>query len=93
MVVCGRRQINDLPMAYAAFGDDVIGEFPHVATASLQHRHFHAPLVIQMNVQRRLREIVMIVEIARQPFRQFALMMIVDINKSGDALLQSTGLG
>ena len=92
MVVRGRRQIDDLPMAHAAFGDDVIGEFPHVASASLQDRHFHATLVIQMNVQRRLREIMMIVEVARQPFWQIALMVVVDINKSGDALLQFTGL-
>ena len=92
VVVRGRRQIDDLSMAHAAFGDDAIGEFPPVAAASLQDRHFHATLVIQMNVQRRLREIMMIVEVARQPFWQFALMVVVDINQSGDALLQPTGL-
>ena len=92
MVMCAPRQIHDLPVAHTAFGNNVIGEFPHIAAASLQDRHFHAPLVIQMNVQRRLREIMMIVEVARQPFWQFALVVVVDINEGGDALLQSTGL-
>jgi hypothetical protein len=40
-----------------------------------------------VDVQRGLREIMMIVEIARQPFWQFALMVVVHINEGGDALL------
>ena len=66
LVVMGdRRQINDLPVAYAPFGNDVIGELLHVGAASFQDRHLHAAFVIQVNVQRSLREVMMIVEIAR----------------------------
>lgn len=80
-------QIDDLPMAYAAFGNDMVGEFLHFAAASFQDRHLHASQMIEMNVQRRLREIMMIVKVARQPLWQFALMMVVNINEGGDALL------
>ena len=92
MVMCGRRQIDDLPMADAAFGNDMVCKLLHVASASFQDRDFHAALVIQMNVQRRLRKIMMIVEIARQPLRQFALMVVVDIDEGGDTWLWAAGL-
>ena len=72
-----RWQIDDLPVSHAA---------------SLQDRHLHALFVIQMNMERRLREIMMIVEVARQPFRQFALMVVVDIDQGGDALSGSADL-
>ena len=56
-------QVHHLPVAHATFGDDVIGELLHVGAASLEHCHLHATVVIQMNVQRCLREIVVIVEV------------------------------
>ena len=59
-----RRQINDLPVPHAAFGNDVIGKLPHVFTGSFKDRHLHAALVVQVDVKRRLREIMMIVETA-----------------------------
>ena len=43
------RQIDYLPMAYAAFGDDVIGEFLHVGPASFEDRHLHTAFVIQID--------------------------------------------
>jgi hypothetical protein len=92
MIMYDPWQIDDLPVSHAAFGNDVVGERPHVIAASLQDRHLHALFVIQMNMERRLREIMMIVEVARQPFRQFALMVVVDIDQGGDALSGSADL-
>ena len=82
-----RRQIYDLSMAYAPLGNHVIGELFHGVATSFQHRHFHAPFVIQMDVQSGLREIMVIVEVARQPLRKLSLMMLVDINQCRDARL------
>jgi hypothetical protein len=70
-----------------SFGDDMIGEFLHVFTRSLQDRHLHAGFVVQVDVKRCLCEIMMIMEIACEALRQFALVMVVDVNKSGETLL------
>ena len=78
-------QIYDLSMVYAPLGNHVIGEFFHGVAASFQYRHLHAPLVVQMDVQSGLREIMVIVEVARQPLWKLALVMIVDINQCCDA--------
>jgi hypothetical protein len=65
----------------------MIGEFLHVFTRSLQDRHLHAGFVVQVDVKRCLCEIMMIMEIACEALRQFALVMVVDVNKSGETLL------
>ena len=49
-----RRQINDLPVAHAAFGNDMVGELLHLDAASLQYGDFETAVVVEMNVQRRL---------------------------------------
>jgi hypothetical protein len=46
-------------MTWSARDSDVIA-------GSLQDRHLHALFVIEMNLERRLRDIMMIVEVARQ---------------------------
>ena len=55
------RQIDQLSVSYPSFGDDVIAQRLDVFTWSLQNRHLHAALVVQVDVKRRLREIVVIV--------------------------------
>ena len=80
-------KVDDLPVSYSSFGDDVVSERLHVFAGSLQNRHLHAAFVIQVNMQRGPREIMMIVKIACEALRQFALVMVVDINKSGETLL------
>jgi len=93
--VCMRtvgRQIDHLPVAHAAFGNDVVGEFLHVGPASFEHRHLHTAFLIQMNVQRCLRKGMMIVEVARKPFRQFALLVVVNIDEGGKTLLRARDL-
>ena len=49
-----RRQINDLPVAQAAFGNDMVGELLHLDAAALQYGDFETAVVVEMNVQRRL---------------------------------------
>ena len=48
--VCAPEPANRLPaMAFAAFGDDVIGEYLHVGPASFEDRHLHTAFVIQID--------------------------------------------
>ena len=75
-----RWQIYDLTVSHPSFGDDVVGELLHVFAGSLQDRHLHAAFAVQVDVQRRPREIMMIMKIACEALRQFALVMVVDVN-------------
>ena len=61
--VRGRREVDHMPVAHPSFGDDVIGQLLHVFTGSLQDRDLHAAFVVEVDVKRGLREIMMIVEV------------------------------
>ncbi len=61
--VCGHE--HNMPVAHAALGDDVVGKRLHLGTASLEHANFDTTIVADVNVQCRLREVVMIVELLR----------------------------
>ena len=56
-----------MAVPHAAFGDDMVGKFLHVGAAALEHGDFHAAVVIEMHVQRRLREIVAVMKVAGEP--------------------------
>ena len=47
-----RGQVDDMTVANATLGNDVVGKILHVGAAALEHRHLHATVVVQMNVQR-----------------------------------------
>lgn len=79
------RQIDDMAVTHATLGDDVVGEVLHVGAAAFEHRDFHAAVVVEMHVQRRLRQIVAFVKIVRQPLGQIARLVIVHIDQRGDA--------
>ena len=55
-------------VADAAFGDDVVGEMPDLAGVAAQRRHLHAIVVVEMDMQRRQREVVVAVEFLHQAF-------------------------
>ena len=57
-----------MPVAHAALRDDMIGKRLHLGTASLEHGHFETTVVTDVNVERRLGEVVVIVEFLRQTF-------------------------
>src|SRR5215813_4488575 len=42
------RHHHDMAVAHAALGDDLIGERFHLATASLQHGHLEARIVVDV---------------------------------------------
>ncbi len=85
-------QVDHVSMTYASFSNNVVGKVLYVGATSLQHSNFHATLLIEMHVQRRLCEIVMVVEIACEALRQFALAVIVNIDQSRHTRMGSTDL-
>src|SRR6202035_615758 len=66
------RQIDDVAVAHAALGNDAVGELLHVGAAALEYGDLHAAFVVEMHVQRRLRQIVAVVEVAGETLGQFA---------------------
>jgi hypothetical protein len=72
---------NEPPVTYAALGDDMPSEVPEVVHRTPQHRHLHATIVIKVDVHRRNRQIMVLVRAPGQPLRQFAVVMIVDVDE------------
>ena len=55
-------QVDHVSMTHSAFGNDVVGNAPHIRATPLEHCNFHAALLIEMHVQRRLCEVVVLME-------------------------------
>jgi hypothetical protein len=87
-----QRQVDHVSMTYPAFGNNVVGNALHIGATSLKYCNFHATLLIEMHVQRRLCEVVVLVEIACEALRQFALSVVVNIDQSRHTKLASTDL-
>jgi hypothetical protein len=51
-------QIDDLTVAHAALGDNMVGKPLHVGAAAHEHGDFETIRVVEMHMQRRLRQIV-----------------------------------
>src|SRR5882757_5272455 len=66
----GRRHIDDVTMPDAAFGDDSVGKRLHLRAAASEHGHLQAAFMIEMHMQRRLRQVVMVVKLLGQAFGQ-----------------------
>ena len=81
-----RRHHHHAAVAHAALGDHVLGEVLHGAGLALEHCHFHATVMVEVDMQRRQRQFVMIVEGLGQPLGQFARGMVVDVDQGGDAV-------
>lgn len=60
------RHAHKLAVADAALGDDMLAEMLHIVAFPPEHCHFEACVVVEMNVQRGKRELVMIVIGIRQ---------------------------
>src|SRR5882757_5807632 len=52
------RDHHHAAVAHAALGNDVVGEMPDLAAGALQRRHLHATVVVEMDMQRRQRQVV-----------------------------------
>jgi hypothetical protein len=72
---CGNH--NNAAITDAAFGNDAVGEPPHVRAAALQHGHFHAMVMIEVNVKGCLRQIMTAMRRLYEPFGQIASRMVV----------------
>jgi hypothetical protein len=74
-----------MAVAHAPLGDDVISEFLHFRAASLEHSDLHAVLMVEVHVERRLREIVAVMEVASETFREIARFVVIHVDERGDA--------
>ena len=63
-----------MAVTYAALGDNVVGKSLHIGIGPLS-----TVTSMQLWVQRRLREVVVLVEIAGKALRQFAGFMVINI--------------
>ena len=77
------RNRDKASVAHAAFGGDVPSKTLNVARRTPQHRHFHAAVVIEMDMHRRNRQVVVVVKRASQALCQFALPMTIDVDERG----------
>ena len=82
-----RRHVGDVAVAHAALGDNVIRKRLHVGAPALEHRDLETAIVVEMNMKRRLREVVVRMEVPRQTLGQFALLMVVDIAQCRNAVV------
>ena len=72
---------NELPVTHAALGDDLPSEVPHILHRASQHCYLHAAIVIKVDVHRRNGQIMALVRGPGQALRQFAIVMIVDVDE------------
>jgi hypothetical protein len=82
--LCGNH--HDTTITDATFSNDAVGEPSHVSGAALQHRNFHAVLMIEVNVERRLCQIMTVMGCLHEPLGQIARCMVVDEDKRTHAL-------
>ena len=81
-----RRHHHHAAVAHAALGDHVLGEVLHGAGLALEHCDLHATVMVEMDMQRRQRQFVMIVEGLGQALGQLARGVVVDVDQGGDAV-------
>src|ERR1700730_2732268 len=74
------RYSNKASVTDAALGDYIPSELADVTHRAPQHRYLHATVVIKMDMQRRHRQIMVLVKGPGQALRQCALLMIIDVD-------------
>jgi hypothetical protein len=87
-----QRKVGYVSMTHPAFGNNVVGNAPHIGDTSLKHCNFHATFLIEMHVQRLLCEVVVLVEIACEALRQFARSVVVNMDQSRHTRMGSADL-
>ena len=73
-------------VANPGFGHQRFGECPHGTRGATQDDALHAIVVIQMSMQGRHAQIMMLMLGMRHPLRQFALMVVIHVGQVGDAV-------
>jgi hypothetical protein len=78
------RQVDHAAVAHTALGNDVVGKLLHFRAAAFEQRNLKTAVVIKVHMQCRLREIVPLMKVARQPSWKIAYRMVVDVDQRGD---------
>jgi hypothetical protein len=78
---------NEPSVTYATLRDNLPSEVPHILHRAPQHRYLHATVVIKVDVHRHNRQIMVLVRGPGQALRQFAVVMIVDVDERRHACL------
>lgn len=73
-------------MSYTALRDDVIREVPDVPHLAAQDGDFHAAVVIKVHMQRRDREIMVVMRRVCQSAGKVARLMVIDIDDRPQAV-------
>jgi hypothetical protein len=81
------RNHDDTAVPHATLGNHLVGAFLNVRCPPLENRDLHAAVVVEMDVQRRLRQIVMMMHRADQAFCEVASRMVVDVDDGGNTML------
>ena len=81
-----RRHVGDVAVAHAALRDDVIGERLYIGAPAPEHRNFETAVMVEMNVEGRLREAVMLMEVPGQALGQLARRVVIDIAQRRNAI-------
>lgn len=82
-----RGDHDQAAMADASFRDNLVCNCLDLGGLPLQDSGFHAVVVIEMNVEGRQDELVVVVESPYEPLRQVARGMVENIDDCGNAIL------
>ena len=74
-------------MTHSSFRDGGLGEFADALGGTAQDHDFQTILMVQMDVQSREHQVVMLMLGMRQATRQFPLMVIIDIGEGSDRMV------
>ena len=75
----GGRHKMELAVAHAALADSIVGQGPHRLDRTAQHRHLQAGIVVEMHVECRNLQIMMLVLRLGEPLAQAPCLMSVDV--------------
>lgn len=78
---------DEASVTYATLGDDMLGEIADIVHRAPQHRDLHAAIVIEVDVQRSDRQIMVVMENPGQALRQLTLPVIIDVDERRHTLL------
>ncbi len=80
------RQERQASVADAAFGDELLGESPHLSRRALEDADLHHAFVVEGHARGRDAEVVVLLEPARQALGQLAGRRVVNVAQAGHAL-------
>ena len=76
------RHAHDLSVTYAALSDDMLAELLHVVSLTLEHRDLEAGVMIEMDVQRSERQLVVLMIGVRQALGELPGGMVVGVDEA-----------